>query len=106
MTLSKSNDSGLPIWINRSLEALWLSIIVLVPLGFLDRDYALSEAVISYVEVPKVGLLRTLAGLMAILWLIEWGVQGLKTEVSQPGNESFSSGNQLYFVKFMFFFGQ
>ncbi len=58
------------------MEALWLLSIVLVPLAFLDRDYLQSEAAISYVEVPKVALLRTLAALMAILWLAEWSVRG------------------------------
>jgi len=62
-------------WIARSLEALWLLVVVMVPLIFLDRDFAKSEALIAYVEVPKIVLLRTLVGLMAILWLIEWGIQ-------------------------------
>ena len=63
-------------WINRALEALWLLLVVLVPLAFIHRDYAFSEAVIAYVEVPKVALLRTLVGLMTLLWLIDWGIQG------------------------------
>ena len=29
-------------------------------------------------EVPKVALLRTLAALMAVLWLIDWGLHGPK----------------------------
>ena len=60
--------------INRSLEALWLLAAFLIPLAFLDQNYAISEAAIGYVEVPKVALLRTLAGLIAMLWLIEWGL--------------------------------
>ena len=63
-------------WINKFLEALWLLTAFLVPLVFLGRDYAASEAVISYVEVPKIALLRTLVALMAILWLVEWAIQG------------------------------
>jgi len=43
--------------------------VFLVPLAFFDRDYARSETTIAYVEVPKVALLRTLVGLMAVLWL-------------------------------------
>ena len=66
----------LGLWIERGLEALWLLAVVLVPLAFLDRDFARSEAVIGYVEVPKIALLRTLAGLMAMLWLLEWGLRG------------------------------
>jgi len=63
-------------WINRGLEATWLLAVVLIPLAFLDRDYARSEAVIAYVEVPKIAILRTLAAFMAILWLMEWGIRG------------------------------
>src|SRR5918996_3776116 len=64
------------LWINRGLELLWLLTVALVPLVFLDPDSFLSEAVIAYVEVPKIALLRTLVGLMAILWLVEWGLTG------------------------------
>ena len=64
------------LWINRALELLWLMALMLVPLAFLGRDIAVSEAVISYVEVPKITLLRSLAGLMAVLWLVEWGIRG------------------------------
>lgn len=49
--------------------------VFLVPLMFLSPDYAISEAQISYVEVPKVALLRSLAGLIAILWSIEWAIK-------------------------------
>jgi tetratricopeptide (TPR) repeat protein len=49
---------------------------VLVPLAFLNRDFAVSEAVIAYAEVPKIALLRTLVTLMAVLWMVEWGLQG------------------------------
>ena len=41
------------VWINRALECLWLAAVILVPLAFIDRNYAVSEAVIAYVEVPK-----------------------------------------------------
>ena len=58
------------------METLWLLTVFLVPLAFFDRDFARSEAVISYVELPKIALLRTLAGLMAVLWLIEWSIGG------------------------------
>ena len=68
--------ASLSKWINRALEALWLLLVVLVPLTFIDRDYAVSEAVIAYLEVPKVALLRTLAGVMAALWLMEWSIYG------------------------------
>jgi len=61
-------------WINRAIELLWLVAVFLLPLAFFGQDYAQSEAVIAYVEVPKVAVLRTLAGLMAALWLIDWGL--------------------------------
>jgi len=65
-------------WIQRSLEALWLLTVALVPLAFINRDSISSEAVIAYVEVPKITLLRTLVGLIAILWLVEWGLLGIR----------------------------
>ena len=75
LTPSYHTKSTLVIWTNRGLEALWLLTIVLVPLVFVPRGYVLSEATIDFLELPKVALLRTLAALMAILWLIEWGSQ-------------------------------
>lgn len=62
-------------WLNRSMEFLWLLGVFLVPLVFLGQDYAKSETVIAYVEVPKVALLRTIVGLMVVLWLIDWGLR-------------------------------
>ena len=61
-------------WINRGLESLWILTVLLVPLVFLNKDYAISEAAIANVEVPKVALLRLLAGMMALLWLAEWAI--------------------------------
>lgn len=75
-TANNNTTAAISLWINRSLELLWLLAVVLVPLVFLDPDHFLSEAVIAYVEVPKIALLRTLAGLMVILWLVEWGLSG------------------------------
>ena len=74
-------------WTNRALEACWLLTAFLVPLAFFDRDFASSEAVIGYVEVPKIALLRTLAGIMVILWMIEWGVQGKLPVLSRTSPE-------------------
>jgi tetratricopeptide (TPR) repeat protein len=70
------------------MEFLWLLAVLLVPLAFLDRDYVVSEAVISYVEVPKIALLRTLAGLMAVLWLVEWGAQGWFPSLALSGAQT------------------
>src|SRR5919106_2310492 len=78
MMLATANNftTTTSLWINRSLELLWLITVALVPLVFLDPDSFLSEAVIAYVEVPKIAVLRTLVGLMTILWLMEWGLSG------------------------------
>jgi len=62
-------------YIRLGLETLWLLAVLLVPLVFLNQDYATSEAKIGYVEIPKVALLRTLAGLAAILWVLEWAIR-------------------------------
>ncbi len=62
-------------WINRGLEFLWLLTVVLVPLAFVERGDLISASAIAYLEVPKIALLRTLAGLMAILWLTQWAIQ-------------------------------
>ena len=74
--LSSDTTRMISPWISRALEALWLLAVLLVPLAFLERDYVLSEVLIAYVEVPKIALLRTLVALMAVLWIIEWGIQG------------------------------
>lgn len=63
-------------WINRSLECLWLTAVVLVPLIAVSQGYLVSERLIAFVELPKIVLLRSLVALMATLWLIEWGLTG------------------------------
>jgi hypothetical protein len=75
-TTSPISTTELQSWLNRAIEALWLLTVFLVPLAFFGQDYAKSETIIAYVEVPKVALLRTLVGLMAVLWLIDWGLHG------------------------------
>jgi hypothetical protein len=68
-TASPTATSELQLWINRAIESLLLLTVFLVPLAFFDRDYAKSETIIAYVEVPKVALQRTLVGSLAH-WLI------------------------------------
>ena len=63
------------LWINRALEFLWLLTVFLVPLAVLRPEDMVSSTLIAYVEVPKIAVLRTLVSLMAILWLLEWGVR-------------------------------
>jgi tetratricopeptide (TPR) repeat protein/O-antigen ligase len=55
---------------------LWLLAVVLVPLAFLGRNYGEWSSVIGSFELPKIVFLRTLVGLMAALWLVEWALQG------------------------------
>ena len=50
--------------------------VVLVPLVFVTRGDLVSASAIAYIEVPKIALLRTLVALMAVLWIIEWGIRG------------------------------
>ena len=53
LTTSPIATGELHIWLNRAIEFLWLLTVLLVPLAFFDRDYAMSETIIAYVEVPK-----------------------------------------------------
>ncbi len=68
------NRGAALLWISRGLEFLWLATIVSVPLAFFKGSEVLSYA-FPFIELPKIALLRTLVGLMAILCLIEWGIK-------------------------------
>jgi len=72
--VSDVTGESLVLWINRALELLWLLAVFLVPLAVVRPGDMVSSTLIAYVEVPKIALLRTLVSLMAILWLVEWGV--------------------------------
>ena len=50
-------------YVEYGLEALWLATIALVPLIFVPPGYLLSEAVNSYVEIPKTVALRILVAI-------------------------------------------
>ena len=76
LTLPESGTAILLLWINRSLEVLWLLTVVLVPLAFLGPNFGEWSSVLGSFELPKIVLLRTLVGLMAALWLVEWGLKG------------------------------
>ena len=71
-----TSEVTLTQYVERGLEFLWLLTAAAVPLIFLKPEWVLSEAVNAYVEVPKTAALRTLAGLMAILWIVEWVLKG------------------------------
>ena len=63
-------------YVEYGLEALWLATIALVPLIFVPPGYLLSEAVNSYVEIPKTVALRVLVAFMVVLWIVEWALKG------------------------------
>ena len=70
--VSSINRASLIMYVERSIEVLWLLTAIAIPLLFVPKTAVLSEAVNAYVEVPKTTMLRTLVGLMAILWIAEW----------------------------------
>lgn len=90
-SLAPTSGANFLPWINRGLESIWLFAALSVPLIFLSQDYAISEAKIAYIEVPKVALLRFLAGIAALLWLFEWAIIGKTFQNSFP----FSSTNDI-----------
>ncbi|MBM3941997.1 MAG: hypothetical protein FJ316_03555 [SAR202 cluster bacterium] len=61
--------------ITKGLEALWLALVVLIPLAYLHGGDVLGSPVIFFGVVPKLALLRAGAALMAALWLAEWALQ-------------------------------
>ena len=85
-----SGDMTVSKWLDWGMEGLWLLTVLLVPLVFLDRDYVKSEAVIGYVEVPKIALLRLLAGMMAVLWLVRWGITSRLPSEGSAGMKLFT----------------
>ena len=66
----------LTVHVQRGIELLWLLTAATVPLIFVPKEFMLSEAVNAYVEVPKTTALRTLIGIMTILWIVEWVLKG------------------------------
>jgi len=58
-------------------------LVFVVPLASLSRSDILSSPVIVFVEVPKIAILRTLAGLMGALWLAEWILENKRSLVSE-----------------------
>ena len=83
-TATDSSRKFLLPYLGRGLEGLWLSAVFLIPLVFLGQEYAISEAQIAYAEVPKVALLHTLAGLIAVLWSVEWAIASRAFQNSFP----------------------
>ncbi len=72
------------VWINLAMESLWLVLIVLAPLVFLARSYGEWSSVIGSYELPKIAVLRTGAGLIAMLWLLEWALRSGGAKPSFP----------------------
>ncbi len=52
-----------------AIETLWLVTVFLVPLTVASPDWML-----TFVELPKLVVFRTLTGLLAILWAVEWAI--------------------------------
>ena len=52
---------------------MWLLTVFLTPLLFVEPGHLLSEYD-GFIALPKVAALRTLAGLMAAVWLLRWAV--------------------------------
>ena len=71
--ISAVKPSVTVLWISRGLELVWLLTIVSVPLVFLSISSS-PLPLPSPMEVSKIAFLRTLAGLMTVLWLVEWGI--------------------------------
>ena len=71
--ISAGNTPVPVLWISRSLELVWLLTIVSIPLAFLSIPSSPFPLPFP-VEVSKIASLRTLTGLMSILWLMEWGI--------------------------------
>lgn len=71
-----TTSATLTLYVERVMEFLWLLTAATVPLIFVPTEWFLSEAVNAYVEVPKTTALRTLAGMLTILWIIEWVLKG------------------------------
>ena len=60
---------------SRSLELLWLVTVVVVPLVAVSKGYLVSEVVSGEAALLKIATLRTLVGLMVILWAAEWSLR-------------------------------
>jgi O-antigen ligase len=56
--------------LGRAQEVLWLAAALGIPIIILTPGL-----VFGYAETPEVALLRTLAAMMAVLWMVEWAVK-------------------------------
>ena len=83
---ASTTSAKLTTYVERGMEVLWLLTAAFVPLIFVPTDYMLSEAINAYVEVPKTTALRTLVGMMTILWIVEWVLKGGLTRKYSPGH--------------------
>ena len=62
-------------WLRRAMEVLWLLAVGFVPVLFAPPE------LMAFIDLPKVALLRTLTGLMALVWVAEWALR-------PPGNRA------------------
>ena len=75
-----TRPEGALLRLHLGMEGLWLLTAALVPLILVPPD-----SMIVYHYVPKVALLRTLVGLMTILWVLEWALRGPLQLAHRPG---------------------
>lgn len=66
------------MWASQVLEGLWLAVILLIPIVF-----APPGVMIESIQIVKVTLFRTLVGLMAVVWVLEWTMR--RAPVRLPG---------------------
>lgn len=58
---------------------------MLVPLVFFGRSLGEWSSALGSFDSPKIAVLRTLVGLMAILWIVEWAIRtNASPDVSLP----------------------
>jgi predicted negative regulator of RcsB-dependent stress response len=78
-TLPNSSYDKTLLYIRRSIEGLWLAAAFLIPLAIAPSDW-----MISYIQLPKVALLRVLVSLVAMLWVVEWALSARDDGLAMP----------------------
>ena len=79
MALDSPTVDIVRLWIPRSMEALWLLTAGLVPVLFA------TQSAMVFVDVPKVAVFRSLVGLMAVLWAVEWTFEAYRSREYSEG---------------------
>ena len=66
-------------YVHRIMESLWLLAVIASALAVSPADWML-----SYIQMPKVVLLRILVSLMVILWVLEWAISSKSSVLPRP----------------------